>query len=330
MALSSVACAQQYVIWTIAGASAPATNPVPALGLSFGAMWGIGADPAGGTYLASSDLNSIFRLDPSGQVIRIAGTTFPGYSGDSGPAVSAQLNDPRGVTVDAAGNLFIADFRNGRIRKVSPDGIMTTFAGNGTCCFSGDGGPATAAQLQAPFALAVDLAGNLFVADIYGSRIRKISSAGIVSTIAGNGTSGFSGDGGPAINAQLNQPAGVAVDGSGNVFIADYINRRIRKISIDGTMTTFAGGGSPRGDGGPAKNAQLFAPLGVTVDGNGNVFIADEFSGVRNVSPDGIITTIAGGGTIWGAAADGGPSTGAAIEPIGVAVDTSGSVSFIR
>jgi len=329
MALSSLAAAQQYVIWTIAGASAPATNPVPALGLSFGSMWGIGADPAGGTYMSSSDLNSIFRLDPSGQATRIAGTSFPGYSGDSGPAVSAQLNDPRGVAVDAAGNLFIADFRNGRIRKVSPDGIMTTLAGNGTCCFTGDGGPATGAQLQAPFALAVDLAGNLFVADIYGSRIRKISPAGIISTIAGDGTYGFSGDGGPAINGQLYYPSGVAVDGSGNVFIADYVNRRIRKISIDGTMTTFAGGGSAQGDGGPAKNAQLFAPLGVTVDGSGNVFIADEYSGIRKVSPDGIITTVAGGGTIWGAGADGGPATSAAILPLGVTINSSGSASFI-
>lgn len=329
MALSSLAWAQQYVISTIAGAAAPASKPVPALSLTLGTMWGIGGDSLGNTYLASSDLNSIFRLDSGGQVTRIAGTSWPGYSGDGGPPTSAQLNDPRGVTVDAAGNLFIADFRNGRIRKVSPGGTMTTFAGNGVCCFSGDGGQAVNAGFQTPFALAMDLAGNLFVADIYASRIRKISPAGIVCTIAGDGTYGFSGDGGPAVAAQLYAPSGVAVDASGDVFIADYLNHRIRRIAVDGTISTFAGGGSATGDGGLATDAQLFAPLGVAVDGNGNVFIADEFGGIREVSPDGIITTTAGEGTLWGTAADGGPATSAAILQIAVAVDSSGNVSFI-
>jgi sugar lactone lactonase YvrE len=326
--LSSLAWAQPYVISTIVG-GAPATTSVPGLGLSFGDVWGIGSDAAGNTYMTSSTLNSVFRLDPGGQVIRIAGTSWPGYSGDSGPAINAQVNDPRGVTMDATGNLFIADYLNARIRKVSPDGVITTFAGTGTCCYSGDGGPATSAQFHTPFALASDSAGNVFVADIYGSRVRKISPAGTVTTLAGDGTYGFSGDGGPAAIAQLYAPAGVAADAVGNVFIADYVNRRIRKVSTDGTISTIAGGGNTSGDGGRATDARLIAPLGVAVDGGGNLFIADEFSGVRKVSPDGIITTTAGGGTAWSTAADGGPATSAAILPIGVAVDRSGNVSFI-
>ena len=329
MALSCLAGAQQYVISTIAGAAAPATSPIPALSFSAGTVWGIGADAAGNTYLASSDLNSVFRLNPSGLVIRIAGTTWPGFSGDGGPAASAQLNDPRGVASDAAGNIFIADSRNARIRKVSPDGLVSTVAGAGGCCFSGDGGPAVNAQFETPFAVAVDGAGNLFVADIYGSRVRKISSSGIISTIAGDGSYNFSGDGGPASAAQLHAPTGVAVDPAGNLFIADYCNQRIRKVSVDGTIATFAGGGARTGDGIPATEARLISLLGVAVDAAGNVLIADEYTGVRKVSPDGIISTVAGGGQAWGTAADGGPATSGAILPFGVAVDGSGNLPFI-
>jgi sugar lactone lactonase YvrE len=329
MALSSLACAQPYVISTVAGADQPATSPVPGLNFTFGTVWGIGADAKGNAYIASSDLSSVFRLDPNGLVIRIAGTAWAGFSGDSGPAAGAQLNDPRGVAIDAVGNIFIADFHNARIRKVSPDGVVSTVAGTGSGGFSGDGGPAINAQFASPFAVAVDGGGDLFVADIYGSRVRKISSAGIISTIAGDGSYQFSGDGGPASAAQLNAPTGVAVDSAGNVYIADFNNRRIRKVSADGTMSTFAGGGADILDGVAATAVRLTAPLGVAVDGAGNVFIADEYTGIRKVSPDGIITTVAGGGQNWGSAADGGPATSAAILPFGVAVDASGTLSFI-
>lgn len=203
--LAQTAATQQYVISTVAG-GAPPTTPVPGVSLSLGTVWGIAADATGNAYLASSDLNSVFRLDPKGVLTRIAGNSRAGYSGDGGPATNAQLNDPRGVAVDGEGIVFIADYNNRRIRRVSPDGIITTVAGNGTCCFSGDGGSATSAQLQTPFRVAADGAGNLFIADLYGGRVRKVSPAGIISTVAGDGSYGFSGDGGPAATAQLARP----------------------------------------------------------------------------------------------------------------------------
>ena len=168
----------------------------------------------------------------------------PGFSGDGGPATAAELNAPRGVAVDASGNLYIADALNNRIRKVSSDGIITTVAGNGSLSYSGDGGLAADAQLSGPRGLAVDGAGNLFIADFDNNTVRKISASGIITTVAGNGVAGFSGDGGPATSAQLNGPWGVAVDRAGNLFIADSANNRVRRVSSSGDITTVAGNGS--------------------------------------------------------------------------------------
>ncbi len=174
--------------------------------------------------------------------------------GDGGLATAAQLRDPSGVAVDSAGNLYIADSVNNRIRKVSTSGLITTVAGTGIGGFSGDGGPATAAQLSAPRGVAVDSAGNLYIADSENFRIRKVRSSGIITTVAGNGTSGYSGDGGAATAAQLNQPSGVVRDSAGNLFIVDSGNHSIRKMSPDGTITTMAGSGfgGYSGDGGAA------------------------------------------------------------------------------
>ena len=333
----SAANTQQYSISTVAGGAPPAT-PVAGVSLALGTVWGVAPDGAGNIYLASSDLNSVFRLDPSGLITRVAGNSRAGYSGDGGPATSAQLNDPRGVAVDKSGNLFIADYRNARIRKVSSGGIITTVAGDGTCCFSGDGGPATSAQLQTPFGVAVDGSGNLFVSDLYGSRVRKVSPTGIVSTVAGDGSYGLSGDGGPAVSAKLNAPTGVGVDGDGNVFIADYNNRRIRKVSPSGIITTIAGDGTCcawySGDGGPATNAPLIGPLGLSLDNTGNLFLTD-FGVIREVSPSGIITTVAGGGKCYlnpqdnsNRCDDGSPGAAlsAMILPVGVAADGAGNL----
>jgi hypothetical protein len=159
--------------------------------------------------------------------------------------------------VDSAGNLYIADWQNNRIRKVS-NGVISTVAGTGTRGFSGDGGPATSAQLAYPQSVAVDSAGNLYIADTSNSRIRKVSN-GVITTVAGDGRFGFSGDNGPATSAQLNGPVGVAVDSAGNLYIADQVNQRIRKVS-GGVITTVAGGGSSIGDNGPATSAQFANP----------------------------------------------------------------------
>ena len=176
------------------------------------------------------------KVSPGGTITTIAGIGIqPGFSGDGGPATSAQLNYPRGVAVDGQGNVYIADFGNNRVRKVSPGGTITTFAGSGPsgCCraFSGDGGPATSARLSAPTGVAVDGKGNVYIADRDNRRVRKVSPGGTITTFAGTGVLGDSGDGGPATSAQLHSPTGVAVDGQGNVYIVDDASNRVRKVS---------------------------------------------------------------------------------------------------
>jgi uncharacterized protein (TIGR03437 family) len=323
---SAAATAQPFVISTLAG-GAPGPTPVQALDLPIGNLQGVAADGAGNVYFSS--LNSVFKVDPNGALTRVAGNSRPGYSGDGGPATDAQLN-AFGLAVDGTGNLFIAT--GNRIRRVSPNGVIATVAGGGTGGL-GDGGPATDAELNA-YGVAVDTAGNLFVAG--GSRIRKISTAGIITTVGGNGTTGTTGDGGPAANAQINGPGDVAVDRAGNIFFPD--NQRVRKISISGIITTVAGNGQCcfAGDGGQAAKAQLGNPRGVAVDGAGNLYIVDAGPAhIRKVSPSGIITTVAGGGVQcngqYGSQplGDGGPATSALLCFGGmgrVAVDGAGNL----
>jgi sugar lactone lactonase YvrE len=297
---------------------------------------GVAVDAAGNLFIVDSLNQRVRKVSSAGIITTVAGTATPGFSGDGGPAASAQFNfrigEPNGVAVDAAGSLFISDGYNQRIRKVSSAGIIATVAGNGTSSFSGDGGSATSAQLTA-VGVAVDAAGNLFIVDAGNQRVRKVSSAGIITTVAGTGTPGFSGDGGPAASAQFNfvtygRLSGVAVDVAGNLFISDTDNARVRKVSPAGMITTVAGNGTigSSGDGGPATSAQLY-PTGVAVDAAGNLFIADNSgSRIRKVSPDGIITTVAGGGIGIGSNADGGPATSAQLTPVGVAVDAAGNL----
>ncbi|HYI94023.1 MAG TPA: hypothetical protein VEX68_10805, partial [Bryobacteraceae bacterium] len=301
--------AQQYVISTVAGGGPPS---MPASGVAgpIGTPQRVATDAAGSVYFTS--LNSVFKLDQRGILTRVAGISKLGYSGDGGPATSARLQlgvvgagvaRPGGLVVDSAGNLFIADTGNHSIRRVSPSGIITTLAGNGSMGNSGDGGPASSAQLRDPTDVAVDGSGNLFIADYSNDRIRKVSTGGIITTVAGTGSQGFSGDDGPASSAQLARPAGVAVDGAGNLFIADSYNSRIRKVSPSGIISTAAGGGirnafSGSGDGEPATSASLWYPAGVALDNIGNLFIADTGNQrIRKVTSNGTITTVAGTGT---------------------------------
>ena len=260
----------------------------------------------------------------------VAGNGTPGFSGDGGAATATQLNGPSGVAVDGAGNLYIADASNRRIRKVDAAGVITRVAGNGTPGFSGDGGPAVAAQLSFPSGVAVDGAGNLYIADSVSNSIRKVDAAGVITTVAGDGTRGYGGDGGAATAAQLKLPSGVAVDGAGNLYIADASNRRIRKVDAAGVITTVAGDGvlGNSGDGGPASAARLYGPTGVALDGAGNLYIADWGNdSIRKVDySTGVITTVAGTG-INGYSGDGGLPTEAQLNrPQHVALDGAGNL----
>ena len=239
--------------------------------------WGVASDGAGNLYIADTGNHRIHKVDSAGVISTVAGSGTAGFSGDGGAATAAQLNFPRGVAPDGAGNLYIADTWNSRIRKVNSAGTITTVAGDGTAGFSGDGGAATAARLSYPSGVVLDGAGNLYIADWQNGRIRKVDTAGIITTVAGDGGVGFSGDGGAATAAQLSGPRGVAVDGSGNLYIAGYSNHRIRKVDSAGVISTVAGSGTAgfSGDGGAAMAAQLNFPSGVALDALGNLYIAE-------------------------------------------------------
>jgi uncharacterized protein (TIGR03437 family) len=255
-------------------------------------------DATGNVYIADSK-NNVVRMVSSGMITTIAGNGSSGYSGDNGPATSAQLHYPTGVAVDTSGNVYIADLSNHVVRKVS-NGIITTFTGNGTLGYSGDNGPATSAALSNPNGVAVDASGNVYIADYYNSAIRKVSN-GVITTFAGNGygagtgNGDYSGDNGPATSAELDYAQGVAVDASGNVYIADSLNNAVRKVS-GGVITTIAGNGYDHGydaggytgDNGPATSGELYYPEGVAVDASGNVYIADTKNNVvRLLTPSG-------------------------------------------
>jgi uncharacterized protein (TIGR03437 family) len=246
---------------------------------------GVATDGAGNLYIADGAW-VVRKVSPGGIITTVAGNHTYGYSGDGGPATSAQLGGPGGVAVDSSGNLYIVDGAYFVIRKVSPSGIISTVAGNGTEGYSGDGGPATSAQLGNFLeSVAADGEGNLYIADNGNLRVRKVSaSGGIITTVAGNGTFGYSGDGGPATSAQLKSAYGVAVDKAGNLYIADYL--RLRKVSPGGTITTIAGNGvyGQSGNGGPATGAGLAGPGDVAVDGAGNVYTSVT-AGVQILKP---------------------------------------------
>jgi sugar lactone lactonase YvrE len=285
--------------------------------------FGVTVDSGGNLYIGDQS-NSRIRKVSSGIITTVAGNGMTIFSGGNGPATSAVLSEPEGVATDPLGNLYIADFGNNRILKVS-SGVITTVVGNGTQGFSGDDGPATSAQLGQPEGVAVDSAGNLYIADTSNSRIRKVSN-GVITTVAGNGTRGFGGDNGPAASAELGAPEGVAVDSAGNLYITDG-TPRVRKVA-NGVITTVAGNGAAgfSGDNGPATSAQLGQPEGVAVDSAGNLYIGDSGNyRIRRVS-NGVITTVAGNGTL-GFSGDNGPATSAQLgQPAGIAVDAAGNL----
>jgi len=287
---------------------------------------GLAVDSSGRVYIADWGNGRIRRINTDGTITTIAG----GGSGGDGPATATLLILPAGVSVDASSNVYIADEGNDSICKVSPAGMLTTLAGSSRSAgFSGDGGPAAGAQLNGPLAVFADSAGNVWIADTGNRRVRQVTPAGNISTIAGNGQFRYFGDGGPPSAAELNKPSAVALDGSGNLYIVDHDNFRIRRIDAKGTITTIAGTGvydySGTGDGGPATAAKLGSVEGIAADRLGNVYFS-QANVIRRITPGGIIATAAGNGT-RGFGGDGGPATRAQLDiPHGLALDAAGNL----
>jgi ribosomal protein S11 len=305
-------------IFTVAGTGTAGFSgdggPAPAAGINMPS--GVAATADGGFLIADTFNHRVRRVSPAGTITTVAGTGAAGFSGDGGPAVAAELDSPDGVAATADGGFLIADTFNNRVRRVSPAGTITTVAGTGTAGFSGDGGPATAAELSAPVAVAATADGGFLIADANNNRVRRASPAGTITTVAGTGTAGFSGDGGPATAAEISDPEGVAATADGGFLIADTANNRVRRVSPAGTITTVAGTGTAgfSGDGGPAIAAELDSPEGVAATADGGFLIADTGNNrVRRVSPAGTITTVAGSGTA-GFSGDGGPATAAELN----------------
>ena len=276
-------------------------------------------DAQGNVYIAEFDGNRVRKVAPNGKITTVAGTGAAGFSGDGGPAAKAELNNPIGVTLDSTGNLYIAELGNARIRRVAPDGKISTLAGGGNNF--ADNIPAVSAAFSVVQGIAVDPTDNLYVSD--QGRVRKVDRAGIITTVAGNGKQGYSGDNGTATQAELNVPTGLAVDSSGNLYIADLGNLRIRKVTPGGIITTVAGGGTQTSSTGPATGVQLAATFGVAVDHSDNLFIAD-LCLVRRVA-GGNIATVAGNQTCE-YSGDGGPATAAGMKPVALTLDATGKI----
>lgn len=259
------------------GDTTPQDRDLPAIETNLDNAYGIATDHLDNVYVASRGHATLYRVGQDGIAQRIAGTGEPGFSGDGGPALEAQIYWTNHMVADRKGNLFLADTGNHRIRKISADGIITTIAGTGKKGFSGDGGPATKADIYNPVAIAIDDEGSLYIADFSNHRIRKITADGLIHTVAGSGQPKYNGEGLPALESNFGEPCGVAIGPEGRLFIADQINLRVRVVLHDGTMHTIAGTGKrgKKGDGGPAEKAQISNPDIIAFDPEGNLIISD-------------------------------------------------------
>ncbi|HEY5913521.1 MAG TPA: hypothetical protein VJA21_23280 [Verrucomicrobiae bacterium] len=301
---------------------------------TFSGPSGVALDGAGNLFIADAGNNRIRKVTPDGLISTVAGTGFGSFGGDGGPATKATLATPFGLAFDSLGNLFIAESRNDRVRKVSPDGLITTVAGNTNSGYSGDGVAATNTSLYSPAGVAVDPAGNLFIADVNNHRIRQVNTNGIIATVAGTGFGSVPVSGQPATNAPLDFPDDVALDAGGNLLIADGNINRVFRVDTNGILTTIAGnaGRGYSGDGDAATNSTLYNPVGIALDGTGNVLIADYFNNrIRSVDTNGIIGTVAGVGPsppdLGTYGGDDGPATSANLwGPARVLVDREGNL----
>ncbi|HEC08077.1 MAG TPA: hypothetical protein ENI86_00760, partial [Acidimicrobiales bacterium] len=317
---------------TVAGGLVPSSlgDSGPAIGASLYYPSGIDYDAAGNLYIADREYDRIRRVDPDGVITTVAGNGQRGYSGDGGPAVNAALDQPYDVTVGPDGSLFIADYGNHRVRRVSPTGEISTVGGTGSTVANGDGVPATAMTISGPMGVVTDSAGVLYVSDYSLHRVIRVAVDGTATYLAGTGAAGFSGDGGPATSAALRNPRGLALDVDGSVLIADYNNHRVRRVAPDGTISTILGTGSSThsGDGGLATAAGVPTPVAIEVGSAGDIYVASYGSHrVRVIDPGtGLVTTYVGnGGT--GVSANGTALASASVRnPMGVALDPSGDL----
>jgi sugar lactone lactonase YvrE len=302
---------------------------LPATSVELLMVNGVAVDEKGRFYISASRHHQVFRIDATGVLTVFAGNQREGFSGDGGPATAAQLWTPHGLAFDRQENLYIADQRNHRVRRVDPAGIISTFVVTGT---SERVNPVTDEITNLPAGLAVDGQDNLYIADPVNHRLLKATPDGKLSTYAGTGKRGYSGDGGPAALAQVAGPTDVAVDAAGNVYIADFGNNRVRRIDPSGTISTVAGSGAAgdSGDGGAALKARLRSPSGVAVDSAGNLYIADSNNHrIRKVTPYGRIRPFAGTG-VQGLSGDGGPATKATLNrPFDIVIDRSGKLYIV-
>jgi uncharacterized protein (TIGR03437 family) len=304
-----------YQVETVAGSSRIGDGGPP-LAAQFSNIQGIAIDRLGNLYLSDTDHHRVRKVS-AGTVTTIAGTGVAGFSGDGKAAVDAQLNFPYGLALDSAGNVYVADLGNQRVRRIGTDGVIITIAGTGRKASSPDGDAPTSTSLLSPRNVAVDAAGNLYIAEFEGHRVRKLTPDGKLGTVAGTGVAGWSGDGAHAIAAQLNYPAGMAFDRAGTLYIADSGNHMVRQLYADGMIGTLLGGDTGK---------RLSYPVAVAVDRAGTLYVGDSSSVVRAFTPAGEWTTYAGTG-LASFSGDGGPATGAALtKPNDLAADLNGNL----